>query len=395
VSAQVRIDVEQLTPQSHQPAREEKHGPRICMPTIRKFSKNVFRSAFYEAQDILCEVDEVDLVSLEPGPGFEFKSKLQRRFLYHDFSHQILSWNPGLQKTRLSRGYDLFVAACQNIWDIPNLNAIEQWKNHCKVSACWIDELWASSLPGYKHWLPALKKFDYVFISQSETAVPLSKALGRTCYWLPRAVDALRFSPYPNPPIRSIDVYSMGRRWEGIHSSLLRASTKKEIFYFYDTSHLADTAVYNHREHREFYANVAKRSKYFLVAPGLMTAPNTTGGQAEFGYRYFEGLTAGAVMIGQKPNTDSFRSVFPDPEMVIEIQSDGSDVLDILALLGSQPERVSNISRKNTAAALLKHDWVYRWKEIFRVVGVDPTPAMADRELRLKELADFVTNTAE
>jgi len=38
---------------------------------------------------------------------------------------------------------------------------------------------------------------------------------------------------------------------------------------------------------------------------------------------------------------------------------------------------------------------MYRWKEMFRLAGVEPFPGMAARERRLKELADLVSNATD
>lgn len=132
-----------------------------------------------------------------------------------------------------------------------------------------------------------------------------------------------------------------------------------------------------------------------MVAPGKIDSLSETGGQAEVGRRYFEGAAAGAVMIGQAPNSEAFQEIFPWPDAVIEIKPDGSDVIEVLARLGSEPERVSAMGQRNAAEALLRYDWVYRWKEIFRVIGLEPSPRMLERERRLKELATLASNTLE
>jgi hypothetical protein len=363
-------------------------NPRICMPTSRSFTRNAFRCGLYEAQDVLGQLDEVDLICVEPGRGFRFKESLLKRLLYHDISQTLMYLNPGLKKVRLTKEYDLFVAVCQFYWDLPYINAIEGWKDHCKTSVCIIDEMWAASIPAFKHWLPALSKFDHVFVGYKGSVGPLSDALGRTCNWLPGAVDTLRFSPYPDPPARGIDVYSIGRRREGIHSALLDAARQDKIFYVHDTFPGADTEVYDHKQHRDLFANMLKRSQYFVVAPGKMDHWEIQG-QIEIGYRYYEGAAAGAVMIGQRPDCKIFREMFSWPDSVIEIEPDGSDILQVLAALKRDPERRAAISRRNAAEALQRHDWVYRWKEIYRVAGLEPSPAFAAREERLKSLADI------
>ena len=40
-------------------------SPRVCMPTWRNLTRNVYRCGLYEAQDILCEIDDVDLICLD------------------------------------------------------------------------------------------------------------------------------------------------------------------------------------------------------------------------------------------------------------------------------------------------------------------------------------------
>jgi hypothetical protein len=177
-------------------------------------------------------------------------------------------------------------------------------------------------------------------------------------------VDAFRFSPFPNPPERKVDLYSMGRRWEGIHHSLLQLSRQEDFFYVYDTLPVAFTDVYDHRQHREHFANLAKRSKFFMVAPGKMNASNETQGQDELGYRYFEGASAGAIMVGSIANSEAFPELFPWEDAVIPVKNDGSDVVSILSCLRKNPDRMERMSRRNAAEALLRHDWVYRWQKM-------------------------------
>jgi len=47
------------------------------------------------------------------------------------------------------------------------------------------------------------------------------------------------------------------------------------------------------------------------------------------------------------------------------------------------------------AECLLRHDWVYRWRSILDMVGLEPTPALLAREKRLKELAELARNSHE
>ncbi len=387
--------LEGISPSRGNSLSRNEGGPRICMASTRKFKKRAFHCGHYEAQDILAATSDLDLICLEPAWGYEFKERWQRRLLYRDLSKRLIFQNPGLHKVRLNREYDLFIAQCQTYKDLLTINAIEGWKDHCRTSVCWIDEIWAAAIPLYKHWLHALQRFDHVFIGASGSIGALSNAIARPCRWLPGAVDALRFSPFPNPPARVIDVHSMGRRSEGIHRALLRGAERRQIFYLYDTFPGSLTAVFDHKQHRDLFANVAKRSRYFVVAPGKIGESDETQGQVEVGYRYFEGAAAGAVMIGEVPICSVFEKLFPASDAVIQIRPDGSDVMEVLARLASEPGWVSAMSRRNAAEALLRHDWIYRWKEIFSVSDVKLSAGMVERERRLKELAELAASPAE
>lgn len=363
----------------------------VCMPTWRGFTRRAFQCGLYEAQDVLAEANCAQLVPVEANPRFAAREPLQRRMLYHDLTRRLVYRNPGLQNIRLTQKYDAFIAVCQSHAEFLYLSAIENWKDRCKVSICWIDELWASRLPLYKYWLHALNRFDYVFTGNRGTVIPLSQAIGKPVYWMPGGVDTLRFSPYPNYPERVIDVYSIGRRSHAMHQALLRLSENEKFFYCFDTAQGADGNTFDDRQHRVHFANMAKRSRYFIVGPAKFDDLAETRGQIEFGPRYYEGAAAGAILLGQGASRHpAFHEMLGWPDAVIEVQQDGSDVAAVVAELDADPDRQRRISRRNAAEALRRHDWIYRWKEMFRVAGIPPSRGMLERERRLKELACLV-----
>src|SRR5271166_6585801 len=360
--------------------------PRICMPTFSAFSKHAFRAGLREAQDVLAACDAVDFIELEPSSGFRFKEHWLMRLTYHDPTRRVVSLNPGLRPVRLTKDYDLFVLVCAHWRDLWYANAIPGWRDHCKTSICWIDELWAKDAPTLERWLPILNKFEHIIVGVNGSSEALSDVIGRHCDFMPGAVDAIRFSPYPNPSARVIDIYSIGRRHQGVHRALLDLAARREFFYVHDTFQTGDSQTPDHREHREMYANFAKRSRFFVLTPGKANVPHETGGQADISFRYFEGSAAGAVLIGQKPDCEPFRQMFDWPEAVIEIEPDGSDAAGVILNLLAEPEQLREISSRNAEEALRRHDWVYRWRQIFDIAGLDPTPAMEAREKRLSEL---------
>jgi hypothetical protein len=367
--------------------------PRICMPTFSSFEKSAFRTGTLEGQDVLASCDAVDIISLDATSRFRFQKKWLSRFVYHDISQKLVFFNPGLKPVQLKREYDLFLLVCPWWQDVWYANAIQGWKDHCRTSVCWIMEQWANRISDIDNWLSILHSFDYVIVGTDGSGKPLGDAIGRPVHELHMGIDAIRFTPYPKPPARTIDVYSIGRRLDGIHQALLSLTSQRQLFYVYDTIQTGVSQVPDHRHHRAMYANMAKRSRFFPVAPAKANNQEETCGQVALAARYFEGTAAGAILIGQEANCTGFRQHFDWPDSVIKIQPDGSDLAEIFLRLSAEPERLQEISRRNAVESLRRHDWVYRWREMFDIARLRATVAMDERVLQLHHLAELAHET--
>jgi hypothetical protein len=345
----------------------------------------------YEFEDIINEVDNVDLLELHSFPWISIGMRIVNRLGRH-VAPSLAMLNPGIQRFRLKRNYDLFFAVGMEARDMISLNAIKGWRTKCRTCACWIDELWKSEVPKAKGLMKILSKYDYIFSGCYEVIELIQKAIQRPCIYIPPGIDTIRFCPYPNPPHRSIDVYSLGRRSASTHQGLLKMAEKNKIFYVYDTIHSGKMFTSNYREHRTLIANLAKRSRYFLTYPAKIDRHSQTGGQNEVGFRFFEGAASGAIMIGQPPDNQAFKEHFDWPDAVIPMTFNEPDVAKILNELDSQPERLAEIRKNGVVQSLLRHDWAYRWRAILDIVGLEPQPELVAREQQLKQLAEFVKN---
>ena len=299
-----------------------------------------------------------------------------------------MPFNPGIPPKKIRQDYDLFFVVCMFPKDLLHIRAIDGWKEHCKTSICWLNEIWISEFFKYRSFLKALSEFDHVILNLSHSVNGINKVIGGKCFYLPPGTDAIQFCPYPEAPRRFIDVYSIGRRSQETHRCLLRMANDKKIFYVYDT--IDGEGVLNPNEHRFLLANMAKRSRYFMVNPGKIDSPDETKGQIEVGPRYFEGAAAGAIMIGEYPNNSAFTENFSWPDAVIHLPF-GSDIIDtIITELDKQPDRQAKIRRDNVVESLLRHDWVYRWEKVLETVGLAPMPGLLERKKRLEILSRLV-----
>jgi hypothetical protein len=215
-------------------------------------------------------------------------------------------------------------------------------------------------------------------------------------------VDALRFCPHPNPPARFIDVCGIGRRSPVTHDALLELARERGMFYFYDTIQSRPVGtltkqmtfrVTNPREHRLLFSQLLKRSRYFIANRAWADRFGLLPGEDEIAARFYEGAASGAIMLGDPPDSEDFRTQFDWTDAVVPIPFDAPRIAEVVADLDAHPERSSRIRRDNMANALLRHDWVYRLRALLDAVGVAPTDSMLAREARLRALADDVSGS--
>jgi hypothetical protein len=256
------------------------------------------------------------------------------------------------------------------------------------VSVCWLNELWLSEFNKYRYFLKLLSEYDYIIVHWAGSVDAVQEVVQGKCVHLPYGIDAFLFCPVKNIDRRVIDVYSIGRRSEETHKALLRMMKENGLFYVFDT--MEGYQVQNPMEHRYLLAQMAKRSRYFLVNPGKFNSLYETHGQSEFGNRYFEGAAAGTIMIGEAPKNEKFSKYFDWEDALIHMPYGSGDIEGVIRSLNKQPERQNRIRRNNIRQSLLRHDWVYRWEEILNITNIKPMPALIERKKILHNLAEVI-----
>ncbi len=361
--------------------------PRVLLFSPRNLVPVISRCFSYEFEDAICAMDAVELVAPEPGlgaSGFDIASRAVNKL---GRGTKLLSRiNPGVRPVKVSRRYPLFFAVCQFATDLSWLNALRGWRERCETAACWLEEIWARDLGRLQSQIESLREFDYIFTNCRGTVDGLAEATGRPVIYQPPGVDCVRFHPGDPPVARVIDVYNMGRRHPETHQALLDLTRERSIFYLYDTF-VGNIAVHSPAEHRLQLANLIKRSRYFLANRAKANEEGETAEQEEAGFRFFEGAAAGAVMIGDAPDVESFREHFDWPDAVIHLPYGSAAAAEQLADLDRQPERLTRIRRDNLVNSLRRHDWSYRWCEVLRTVGLPTSEGSAKRKTGLDELA--------
>lgn len=358
---------------------------RICVYSQRHLQQLLSACGDYEFEDLICEFDNVDILTTQPSHIFRAARQISKQLAKRT---SISHLNPGLKKQNVQKDYDLFFAKFLLQKDLLSLNALKNWKQRSRFSICWLAEVWVDDVKKWKGYAKILSQFDYVILNCSASAQPMQDLIKRPCIYVPPGIDAIKFCPYPNPPKRSVDVYSIGRKSRVTHEALLKMAEQNKIFYLYDTIIRKETA--RPQEHRSLIAGIAKRSRFFLVNPAKINQRFETGKQDEIGFRYFEGAAAGTIMIGEHPRTKAFEDHFGWTDSVIRVPFDTPDIADKLAELDSQPDRLEKARKQNIIQSLLRHDWAYRWNTILNIAGLKPSDALIKRLDFLKKLAENI-----
>ena len=359
--------------------------PRVLIFSLRNiFGKALFRCPHFEFEDLICEIDSAELLAPKVDPSSR-RSSFATRLAYH--APVVL--NPGIRGISAKGNYDVLFTICGYPQDLVMFNAVGNLRDNCGISVCLLDELWINQIIKNRHFLRILAKFDVVMLYYNQTVKPLSEIIERRCVYLPPGVDAISFCPNPDPPQRVVDVYSIGRRSEITHQKLLNIARESGLFYLHDS--IGGSQAINSKEHRALFANVAKRSRYFIVNPGKIDEPGQRGRQMEIGNRYFEGAASGAIMVGERPNNEVFEELFDWPDAVTRLPYDSTDIDVVIKDLDGDPKRQDRIRRTGVVQALMRYDWVYRWEAILNEVGLKPAQGMLERKDRLRKLAEVVS----
>jgi hypothetical protein len=358
--------------------------PRTLILSLRNIFRNdLFRCALYEFEDIISEIDHAEIFAPNGDPTSR-RNQLARRLA----SHAPITLKAELQKPKVNKRYDLFLAMCGGPRDLLMIDAVSYLGDACTTKVCLVEEIWAKQIHEHRYFINVLKQFDLIALYSSQSVKVLSDQIGRRCIFVPPGIDSIRFCPYPANAERVVDVYSIGRRSQATHRAILKMADERGIFYLHDEGSEAVGPI-DPKEHRSLFANIARRSKYFIVNPGLIDRPDIRGSQIEFGSRYFEGVAAGVIMVGEIPNNPEFEHLFDWPDAVVHLPYGSDRIVAVIDELQGQPEKQERIRRMNVVQALARHDWAYRWEKILENVGLGPVPELLQRKERLARLAEL------
>ncbi|MDF0643853.1 MAG: glycosyltransferase [Nitrospira sp.] len=346
--------------------------------------KLLVRCINYEFEEVIRRIDTVTAIVPSPKKWFKYGTRISQRLA----KDTPIALNPGIDEIIVEGRYDLFFTVCEFVKDLLALKALKGWRERCGKAVCWIDEILLSECLHRACLAKLISQFDHVIVGCKQGVDLIKPLIQGECIFSRPGVDAFKFSPFPHRPERGIDVLSIGRRSEVTHRKLIRMAEDNRIMYVFDSTNGTETS--SPAEHRLLYANLCKRSRYFIVNPGKIDQPEAIGRELIIGARYFEGAASGCILIGEIPGEEGLRGFFPWPDAVIPLPYNSENVDKVMEEIDLQPDWQKRIRKNNIVGSLLNHDWVYRWEIVLGLAGMEPLPALVRRRQRLSELAESV-----
>jgi hypothetical protein len=354
--------------------------------SLRDYERNRAHVTQFEFEDVIASVDAVDLVRPRVRSGAELaqlahRVRNQGRRLVGSMAQFAF-----VEDRPIERDYELFFAVFHFPRDLTHLPALKGWRRRCRKAVAFVIEMWTAQLPAAAQYLHLLNDFDQVFLFNAASMGSVARLVRAPLAFMPTAVDAFRFSPFPNPAPRAIDFMSYGRRSPAVHRQLLEWARDSDLYYHYDT--VGDAGIPDYWLHRTALAASLRRSRYVLTYKVNANRSARTAGEEALAARYFEGAAAGAVLLGSRTDAPEFDACFGWEDAVIELPYAPTDLRGLVRGLERDPDRLVRARTANAVHSLRRHDWVHRWAQVLDAVGLPHTPAMRARAARLAALAD-------
>lgn len=295
---------------------------------------------------------------------------------------------------------DLFVA-CLSINNVVGLfGRAKGWHRPFRRVFCYVFDAWVSEYEVTKSALRhrvsrysrVIRQLDHLFVSNPDSVAQYEAVYRIPVTYVPLAADVLQFGSMQ--PHRPITVNAYGRQHPPHVEILSRAfNSNRSSRALHHTDHTAIGAVFSLPQHRAHFWKLLSMSCITLAYDPVAVDPGSRRFPFSFiGQRWFEGLAAGCVVVGIRPNCDEAARLLHWEDATLEAPHEPEGFLQFVDELLADRARLARIRVANYRQMLLEHDWGYRVAEMLAALGVDAPPAWT---LRQAGLLAAVSHTRE
>jgi Glycosyl transferases group 1 len=289
-------------------------------------------------------------------------------------------------------GADLFIA-CLSLADVVDLfgNA-RRWRRPFRRVFCYVFDAWVEASEIEKspvrrrisRFTRVVHQIDHLFVSNPDSVADHAAAYDIPVSYVALAADVLQFGSMQAE--RPITVNAYGRQHPPHVDALARAyNTNRSSRALYHTDHMSIGTVFDLRRHRASFWKLLSMSCITLAYDHMTVDP----GQRRFpfsfvGQRWFEGLAAGCVVVGIRPQCAETDRLLHWPDATIDVPESPDDFMAFVESLLADGDRLARARVANYRHMLLAHDWGYRVVEMLAAVGIEAPIGWSLRQQNLR-----------
>jgi hypothetical protein len=277
---------------------------------------------------------------------------------------------------------ELCLMICAAPGDFLKLLRIHNWRRRFRVLAAWvIDSFWLDHIPIFTR---LNNPFDHFFVTSLEDVVGWNEMTGVPTTWLPWGTDALRLGSGAQQ--RPWDVTRVGRQPPQWEDDFAVAAAAKPLGIAYQGR--PQSGNLTTLENQRLLMSVYGSSKYVLAFSNSVNREKWTHPTRQYlTGRWVDSLACGAVVAGVAPRSESTEELLW-PGATLELGGIERDPgLQVLASAIKQWTAATAL--RNSATALRKLDWRWRFRVVCETFGVRST--QLDAELvQLQERANDI-----
>jgi hypothetical protein len=236
---------------------------------------------------------------------------------------------------------------------------------------------WQRQLSPYSRLISSL---DYLFIPMTASLQDFQELYQIPVAMIPIACDVKKFASNKNDE-RYIDVLGYGRQNQEhgkIFSEVYNHPESPRIYYHTDHMHIGK--IHDFYAHRRLFWKILNHSRIALAYDVMRADPQKKFTFSFVGQRWFECLTAGCLIVGNKPKYSEMNDLFFWEDATIEIPDSSQDIIPFIEALLADKERLAAAHQRNQEKARTHHDWRHRLKQIHDCLKL-PLPPQLEKDL--------------
>ena len=289
--------------------------------------------------------------------------------------------------------------------DLGLLSCLKDWRKKFDLVIAFIQDAWIfEAFPDYTTQL------DCLFVAIKDLIEPLRAQFSIPVAYLPYSEDVLERGSCNVQ--RSIDVTSYGRIPSEYHNRLFDLSDRgpshpggRNFFYYRQVPEGAQlnpdepfTPSRFDYQHSALISNVLANSKLSLAfdftytvqraveLPNGHNHPSYQYRKPVLGWRWYEGIAAGAALVGKRPPIPEADELLDWEDATIELPDDPDAGVEAILELLQDEDRLHAIHHRNYWNALNRHDHRHRMETIFTELALPIPPGLQEQLDRMAYL---------